>query len=91
MEAAAGLLFLYGDYRLFQHVTCIQAHIHHHGGNASLPFAVYDTPLDGCGAPVLGKQGRVDVDAAVLRKLQYCLWKNLAKGYDHIHIRFQSL
>ena len=91
MQAAACLLFLYGDYRLFQHVPCIQAHVHHHGGDACLPFAVYDTPLNGCSAPVLRKQGRVDVDAAVLWKLQHCFRKKLAKGYDHVYIRLQSL
>ena len=61
----------------------LYVHIHAHDGDACLFTVVQDRMLDRRRAPVGGKQGRVDVEAAVFRNIQKFLRQDLPeRGHD---------
>ena len=70
-----------------------RVHIPDHAlnGNAGYPLPVEDGPVDGGGAPVLGQQGGVDVDAPPGGQGKDLIGEETAIGRHHNQLRVQLL
>jgi len=60
-------------------------------GDAGYPLPVEDSPVDGGGAPVLGQQGGVDVDAPPGGQGKDLIGEETAIGRHHNQLRVQLL
>ncbi len=65
------------------HISGVQPLAHIHAGHAGDLLAPDYAPLDRPGAPVLGQQRGVQVDAAILWNVKYPLGQYLAVGNHH--------
>ena len=88
-QLAAGLLRVNGDLLAAEHIAGVKALVHLHDGNAGLGIAVQHGPLHRGAAAVLGQQGDMQVDAAVLRRFQHRLRQDAAVSHHHDQFRGQ--
>ena len=88
-QLTAGFLRADGDFLADQHIAGVQPLVHLHDGNAGLGVAVQNSPLHGGAAAVLGQQGHMQVDAAILRSFQHGFGQDAAVGHHHDEVRGQ--
>ncbi len=62
-------------------MSCVEAGVEEHGGDAGFGFAVGYGPLDGGGSAVFGEEGSVDVYVAVAGEVEHPLRDDAAVGY----------
>ena len=83
VQAATGFGFGDGTGFLQQNIARVQVLIDLHDGDAGLPLAIGNRPLNGRRPPVLGQQRSVDIDAAVGRQVEQTRGQQLAVGRNH--------
>ena len=83
------LIFPDGGAHRVDHIPGVHFPHQIHGGDTGLLFPVQHRPLVGRGAPVLGKQTGMDIDAAVFWNIQHLLGQDPSVGNHRANIRLQ--
>jgi len=71
---------------LKQYGSRVHSFIHLHDGDSGPQISRHDGSLNGSGAPVLGEEGGMDVDAPLGRKTEHIRRQDLSVGNDHKEI-----
>ena len=86
MKASSCFLFIQNNLCLKQHVSGIQPFVHLHGGNAGNLLSINHRPLNRRGSPILRKQRRMDIHAAIRRHLKDFRRQDLSESDNHHNI-----
>ena len=82
VEVFGGVVGGDGGGLLHEDGAFVDALVEHEGGDTGKGFAIDDSPVDGCGTPVAGKQGGMQVEGTHRRHAPYALGQH-AEGHDN--------
>ena len=91
MQLVGSLVFTDFERPFQEHIAGVESLCHLHDGHASLLLTVEDDTLNRRGTAVFREQGRMDVDAAVLRQIEHGFRQDLTVGSNDDAVRCHCL